>query len=151
MHGKGAPSRACKRTLPGNPSKKANTPSAGRGGHARSSATMRSSCNCARLPTTWQSSCATSNCPWKWPTGRSPARNSSRQNRVPAPSATPAQSPSNWPRWPHSPDGAHHPRRHPPFTRATAMHMRAWTIQHIWQRGTSGRGLPDLGGCRDRG
>ena len=57
-------------TLSGNASRKANTPSAGRGCHASGSATTRSGCSCTRWPTTWPPSCAASNCPRKWQTGR---------------------------------------------------------------------------------
>jgi len=57
-------------TLPGNASRRANTPSAGHGCHASGSATTRSGCNCTRWPTTWPPSCAASICPRPWPTGR---------------------------------------------------------------------------------
>jgi hypothetical protein len=50
-------------TLPGNASRKANTPSAGRGCHASGFVTTRSGCNCTPLPTTWQGSCAASQLP----------------------------------------------------------------------------------------
>jgi hypothetical protein len=57
-------------TLPGNASRKANTPSTGHGCRASGSATTRSGCNCTHWPTTWPPSCAASSCPRPWPTGR---------------------------------------------------------------------------------
>jgi hypothetical protein len=53
--------------------KEGNTPFAGRGCNAGSSATTRCGCSCTRWPTIWPRSCAASNCLKPWPTGRSPA------------------------------------------------------------------------------
>ncbi len=63
-HRRAAPSRACKHTLPGNASRKANTPSAGRGCPASGSATTRCGCNCTRWPTIWRPSCDASKADW---------------------------------------------------------------------------------------
>ncbi|CAM5321373.1 hypothetical protein ATER59S_03533 [Aquamicrobium terrae] len=111
---------------PSSTSRKVNTPSAGRGCHAGSSATTRCGYNTTRWPTTWQP-CLTPH---------RPARGHGRL--VPHQPAT--QADQDWgaclPSRPrhhlpasrgcrHWPDGARHPRRHPPPSSASAMRMTA--------------------------
>jgi hypothetical protein len=52
---------------PSSKSRKAITPSTGRGCHASGSATTRSGCNCTRWPTISRPSSAASSCPRPWP------------------------------------------------------------------------------------
>ncbi len=54
---------------PSSTSRKANTPSAGRGCRASGSTITRCGYSCTPWPTTWPPSCAASTCPRPWPTG----------------------------------------------------------------------------------